>query len=264
MTSELVEEVRGPNGADRVLAILNVLGSYPDGIGLNDLARLMHSPRSSVHRALERPASRRAHRAGPRQPLPPGIRPAQAGLLLLRGARRGGPDAPDPRGAGEPSSARRPTTRSSTARRSSTWPRSSRPRRRYQMNSVIGGRNPAYCTGVGKALLAYELTSRVAVAEYATTHGPLRQLHRPHHHRRRRACDAEFDPIRARRLRAGPRGARGGHQLPRDPALPHLEAVPDGAISITAVAQRFPLARLEASIDRARDMIREHLGEVMA
>ena len=47
-----LDEVKGLNGADRVLATLNLLGGYPGGIGLNDLARLMNSPRSSVHRAL--------------------------------------------------------------------------------------------------------------------------------------------------------------------------------------------------------------------
>ena len=40
------------HGADRVLAILNVMGSFPDGISLNELARLMNSPQASVHRAL--------------------------------------------------------------------------------------------------------------------------------------------------------------------------------------------------------------------
>ena len=39
--------------------------------------------------------------------------------------------------------------------------------------------------------------------------------------------------------------------------------MPDGAVSITAVSQRIPLEQLESSVDRARDMIREHLGEVL-
>jgi hypothetical protein len=40
--------------------------------------------------------------------------------------------------------------------------------------------------------------------------------------------------------------------------------VPDGAVSVTAVAQRFPLRKLEASVDQARKVIRERLGDVMA
>ena len=51
-TASDLAEVKALNGADRVLAILNILGSYPDGIGLNELARIMNSPRSSIHRAL--------------------------------------------------------------------------------------------------------------------------------------------------------------------------------------------------------------------
>jgi DNA-binding transcriptional ArsR family regulator len=41
-----------PVGADRVLATLRVLGEHPEGIKLNDLARALNSPKSSVHRAL--------------------------------------------------------------------------------------------------------------------------------------------------------------------------------------------------------------------
>ncbi|MEO8908422.1 MAG: IclR family transcriptional regulator [Microbacteriaceae bacterium] len=42
-----------------------------------------------------------------------------------------------------------------------------------RLTSVIGGRNPAYCTGVGKALLANELPDRAAVAAWVARHGPL-------------------------------------------------------------------------------------------
>src|SRR5690625_5517434 len=39
-------------GSDRVLAVLVELSRHPAGIGLEDLARIVDSPKSSVHRAL--------------------------------------------------------------------------------------------------------------------------------------------------------------------------------------------------------------------
>lgn len=44
-----------------------------------------------------------------------------------------------------------------------------------RITSVIGGRNPAHATGVGKALLAHELPDDAAVRRWVTTHGPLPQ-----------------------------------------------------------------------------------------
>ena len=40
------------------------------------------------------------------------------------------------------------------------------------------------------------------------------------------------------------------------------ESRPDGAISVTAIAQRVPLERLVAAVDEARSIIRDKLGEV--
>ncbi len=262
VTSELVEEVRGPNGADRVLAILNVLGSYPDGIGLNDLARLMHSPRSSVHRALS--ALRRAelieqdrdsrYRLG-------------YGLLKLAFSYY---EELDEVGRMRPILAALATEFGETThyailnRQEVVYlAKVQPPQSRYQMNSAIGGRNPAYCTGVGKALVAYELTSRAAVADYAATHGPLAAF-TAHTITDVDALDAEFARVRADGYALDREEHEEGINCLAIPLFLTSTSVPDGAISITAVAQRFPLARLEASIDRAREMIREHLGEVMA
>ena len=258
-----VDEIKGPNGADRVLAILNLLGSFPEGIGLNELARLMHSPRSSVHRALG--ALRRAdlieqdrdsrYRLG-------------YGLLKLAFSYY---EALDEVGRLRPVLAALATEFGETTHYAildqrevvylaKVQPSSSR----YQMTSVIGGRNPAYCTGVGKAMLAYVLTSRGQVQEFVARHQPAMVAHTAHTITTAAALHEELTAIR-----------RDGYALDREEnevginclALPLFmtsTTVPDGAISITAVAQRFPLDRLEASIDAARTMIREHLGEVIA
>jgi IclR family transcriptional regulator, acetate operon repressor len=82
------------------------------------------------------------------------------------------------------------------------------PALRIQMSAAIGGRNPAYCTGLGKALLAELLTNEQAVADYVDKHGPLvrrtpnlitdtAELHRELELSRRRGYaldDQESDP----------------------------------------------------------------------
>jgi IclR family acetate operon transcriptional repressor len=251
------------NGADRVLAILNALGSFPDGIGLNDLARLVNSPRSSVHRALG--ALRRAdlieQDRDSRYRLGYGLlklafsyyeeldevsrlRPVLSALASEFGE----------------------TThyaildRAEVVYLAKVQPSSSR----YQMTSVIGGRNPAYCTGVGKALLAYALTTQDQVEEFVGRHESPLVEHTANTITTAEDLYKELESIR-----------REGYALDREenelginclaiPLFLTSKSVPDGAISITAVAQRFPLERLEASIDMARAMIRDHLGEVMA
>jgi IclR family transcriptional regulator, acetate operon repressor len=42
-----------------------------------------------------------------------------------------------------------------------------------RITSVVGGRNPAHATGVGKALLVQELPDDAAVRRWVTEHGPL-------------------------------------------------------------------------------------------
>jgi IclR family transcriptional regulator, acetate operon repressor len=261
MTSDVVEaQVRGPNGADRVLAILNVLGSFPDGIGLNDLARLMHSPRSSVHRALS--ALRRAelieqdrdsrYRLG-------------YGLLKLAFSYY---EELDEVGRMRPILAALATEFGETthyailSRQEVVYlAKVQPPQSRYQMTSAIGGRNPAYCTGVGKAILAYELTDDEAVAAFVDSHGPLVSF-TANTITSGAELSAELATVRANGFALDREEHEEGINCLAIPLFLTSSTVPDGAISITAVAQRFPLARLEASIDRAREMIREHLGEV--
>jgi IclR family acetate operon transcriptional repressor len=44
---------------------------------------------------------------------------------------------------------------------------------RVRLTSVVGGRNPAHATGVGKALLAEQLPDAAAVRRWVAEHGPL-------------------------------------------------------------------------------------------
>lgn len=133
---------------------------------------------------------------------------------------------------------------------------------RYQLTSSVGGRNPAYRTGVGKALLAHALPDRAAVLEYVNAHGPLVAT-TPHTIKTGQALHDELSLIR-----------EVGYALDREEnemgivclALPVwlTSAVrPDGAISITSVSHRTTAEQLADSVDHIRDLVRQHLGEVL-
>ncbi|MHB1087267.1 MAG: IclR family transcriptional regulator [Acidimicrobiales bacterium] len=262
-SSEQSDVAASLHGADRVLAILNLLGSFPEGIGLNDLARIMNSPRSSVHRALS--ALRRAdlieqdrdsrYRLG-------------YGLLRLAFSYY---EELDEIGRLRPVLAALAAEFGETSHYAILdgqevvyLAKVQPPQSRYQMTSVIGGRNPAYCTGVGKSLLAYELTSLDQVASYVATHEPPMIQYTENTMTSARALHEELSVIRREGYGVDREEHEAGINCLAIPLFLTSKSVPDGAISITAVAQRFPLNRLESSIDRAREMIREHLGEVMA
>lgn len=273
MTTEIVsietagdgeaEATTSLHGADRVLAILNLLGSFPEGIGLNDLARIMNSPRSSVHRALS--ALRRAdlieqdrdsrYRLG-------------YGLLRLAFSYY---EELDEVGRLRPVLAALAAEFGETSHYAILdglevvyLAKVQPPQSRYQMTSVIGGRNPAYCTGVGKSLLAYELTTLEQVSAYVARHEPPLIQFTPNTLTTPETLHQELANIRTEGYGVDREEHEAGINCLAIPLFLTSKSVPDGAISITAVAQRFPLDRLESSIDRARDMIREHLGEVMA
>lgn len=250
-----------PTGADRVLATLRLLGGYRDGAGLSELARQLNSPKSSVHRALA--ALRRAgfveQDGEERYRLTydfvrlvftyyegidsvARIRPLLDDLANLFGetchyAILQSPDiiylakvqAVDAR---------------------------------YQLTSSVGGRNPAYRTGVGKALLAHALPDRAAVLEYVGAYGPLVAT-TPHTIKTAQALHEELSRIR-----------EVGYALDREEnelgivclALPlwlTSDRRPDGAISITSVGYRTTSEQLVDSVDHIRELVGQHLGEVL-
>jgi DNA-binding IclR family transcriptional regulator len=254
---------KGLNGSDRVLAVLNLLGSFPDGIGLNELARSLNSPRSSVHRALS--ALRRANLIeqdrDSRYRLGYGllklafsyyeeldevgrIRPVLSALAQKFGE----------------------TTHYAILDEVEVMylAKVQPARSRYQMSSVIGGRNPAYCTGVGKSLLAYRLKSREAVDAYVEELGTSMLQHTGHTLTSTDALHREFEQIREDGYAIDREEHESGINCLAIPLFLTSRMVPDGAVSVTAVAQRFPLRKLEASVDQARKVIRERLGDVMA
>ncbi len=251
----------GLKGADRVLAVLKALGSFPYGVGLIELAELLDSPKSSIHRALG--ALRRAefveqdgdgrYRLNYRflklafsyyseldDTLR--IRPVLAELASHFGetthyAVRDGAEV---------------------VYLAKVQPADSR----FQMTSVIGGRNPAHCTGVGKTLLAYSLTDLAAVERFVEQFGPL-ERRTPNTHVDAVSLDAEFASIREHGYGFDREENEVGINCMALALFLTSSSVPDGAVSITALAQRLPAAELGERVDEAKKIIRENLGDVV-
>jgi IclR family transcriptional regulator, acetate operon repressor len=250
-----------PTGADRVLATLKVLAGRPEGAGLHDLARQLASPKSSVHRALA--TLRRAglvdqDRSGrywvgwellhlafdyyERLDNVNRIRPALVALSERFGE----------------------TVHYATLEGAEViyQAKVQPPTSLFHMSSSVGGRNPAHCTGVGKAILAFELNDRAAVGRFVAEHGPLVAP----------TAHTIVDPEALHKELAATR--RRGYGLDREereldvvclgvPVFFASTTVPAGAISIAVVAHRTPLHELQNRAEEIREIIRRELGDVL-
>jgi len=130
-----------------------------------------------------------------------------------------------------------------------------------KLTSRIGGRNPAHSTGIGKVLLAHALADAEAVSAYVSRHGPLvrrteHTLTAPHE------LADDFALTRER-----------GYALDREESEPGVNCIafplfldsptrPTGAVSVSAVALRTGIERLEGAATGIRTIIEERFGPV--
>jgi IclR family transcriptional regulator, acetate operon repressor len=253
--------VKDLTGADRVLAALRILASRPQGAGLNELAKVLSSPKSSVHRALGA-----LRRAGLVEQDNSGRYWLGWDLLHLAFSYYDRLDDV---------SRIRPTMtalaehfgetvhyatldRAEIVYRAKVQPLGAK----FQMTSVVGGRNPAHCTGLGKALLAYTLLDRRAVQSFLAANGPL--VRRTEHSLVSAGeLSRDFALIRARGYGVDREESEYGIVCLAVPLFLASPSLPAGAISITAVAQRLPVEKLEASVGEVQDIIRQELGAVL-
>jgi IclR family transcriptional regulator, acetate operon repressor len=249
------------NGADRVLATLCLLGSFPDGIGLNDLAVKLNSPKSSIHRALG--ALRRAglveqDREG-RYRLGYGfLKLAFSYYEELDEISRIRPVLTDLAERFGETAHYAVLDGSEVVYLAKVQPAEAR----FQMTSVIGGRNPAHCTGVGKTLLAYSLPDAAAVGEFVSRFGPL-ERRTEHTIVTAGGLHRNLAQIRAQGYGTDREESEPGINCLAFPLFLTSSSRPDGAISVTAIAQRLPLERLIAGVDDARAIVRKKLGDVI-
>jgi DNA-binding IclR family transcriptional regulator len=232
--------------------VLKELARHPDGTGLEQLTRAIGSPKPTVHRALQ--SLRRAGLAD--QDTRGHYVLGDEFLRMAYAHSEARPEQARVRPVLESLAARFGETAhyavldgSEVVYRAKVDP----PTGAVRLTSTIGGRNPAHSTGVGKLLLAQRLSTRVAVAEWADRVGlPRRTSHtlctvdELHH---------DLESIRKRGYATDDQENETGINCLALPVYLTSPATPSGAVSISAVAYRTPLAVLVDAVDEVRELL---------
>jgi DNA-binding IclR family transcriptional regulator len=236
-------------GSDRVLAVLAELARHPAGVALDDLARILGSPKSSIHRALG--ALRRAELAAQ-----DGRGHYLLGDEFLRMAFAHHEARPDHMRIApvlEALAARYGETAhyavldgDEVVYRAKVDPAAGA----VKLTSVVGGRNPAHATAVGKLLLAYALPDDQAVHDWVGG----RVLARP---TERTIVDAgllaaELGRIRRLGYAVDDRENEEPVNCVAVPVSLGTSTAPSGAVSVSGLAYRTPLRSLVEDIDAIR------------
>lgn len=241
-------------GSDRVLAVLTELAQHPDGIALDDLSRMVRSPKSTTHRALA--ALRRAGFAS---------RNARGhyvlGDKLIRLAFAHYEARPD--------HLRMQTTLQalvdefhetvhytvldgrSVIYRAKVDPATGA----IRLTSVIGGSNPAHLTAAGKLLLSYRLPDESAVRRWVDEE----PLEGRTDNSKVSASELHEELARTRERGYGVDDQENevGVNCLAVPVFLGSPAMPTGAVSISAVAYRTPLTALIEAVPRIRSVMEE-------
>lgn len=252
-------EIRG--GTERTLFTLKELARHPEGATLDTLARAIGAPKSSVHRAL-------AALVKTGFALRPEPGRYALGTEFVRLAFAHQEARPQARLA-EPCLNELVDTFGETAHYAEldgnaivVYLAKVTPRTNHvQMTSTVGGRNPAYCTGVGKALLASRLATAEDVPAFLASLGPFEP----------RTPKTLCDP---NRLAADLRATQGrGYALDDEeselginciafPVYITSSTIASGAISVAALRHRVAVDELEREAESIREIIHRHLGPV--
>jgi IclR family acetate operon transcriptional repressor len=246
-------------GSDRVLAVLVELAKFPEGVSLDEMAKVVASPKPTVHRALA--ALCRAGLAGK-----DGRGRYLLGDEFLRMAFAHHEARPDHLRV-------QPILDRLTARfgETSHYAVLDGPSIVYRakvdptvgamrLTSTVGGRNPAHATAVGKMLLAIQLPDLPSVVEWVGD----RRLEQPTPRTASTPTELHVQLEQVRRL---------GYSVDdqeNEPgvnciALPvHLSSPsePSGAISVSALAYRTPLSALIDDLPAIRSIIDGHVEEL--
>lgn len=239
-------------GSDRVLAVLKELARFPDGVGLDELTRVIGSPKPTVHRALG--ALRRAgladQDAGSRYVL------GDEFLRMAFAHHEARPEHVRVRPVLEALAHRFGETAHyavldgrEVVYRAKVDP----PTGAVRLTSTIGGRNPAHSTAVGKVLLARELTTREEVRAWVGDVPLERRTPRT------LCTEADLHTALGAAVAQGyacedQENEAGVHCL----ALPVFltsPTAPSGAVSISALAYRTPLTTLVDALDEIRALL---------
>ncbi|WP_328744105.1 IclR family transcriptional regulator [Streptomyces sp. NBC_00285] len=239
-------------GSDRVLAVLKELARHPDGVGLDEVTRAIGSPKPTVHRALG--ALRRAGLAD--QDASSRYVLGDEFLRMAFAHHEARPDHVRVRPALQALAHRFGETAHyavldgrEVVYRAKVDP----PSGAVKLTSTIGGRNPAHATAVGKLLLARELTSLEDVETWVGSFPLERRTDRTlctaaELHRalgtaieRGYACDDQENETGVNCLAL--------------PVYLTSPTTPSGAVSVSALAYRTPLADLVNAFTEIRALL---------
>jgi IclR family acetate operon transcriptional repressor len=228
-------------GSDRVLAVLAEVARHPAGVGLDELARALGSPKPTVHRALM--ALRRAGFAAQSA-----RGTYQLGDEFIRLAFVNHEARPDHLRV-QPILEQLAERHGETAHYAVLDGRSVVYRAKVdplagaaRLTSVVGGRNPAHSTAVGKLLLAYLLLDLAAVEDWIGSAQLDRRTDRTS--TTAAALNAEFAAIRQQGYSIDDQENEPGINCLALPVFLSSPTVPSGAISISALTYRTPLSKL--------------------
>ncbi|WP_330293010.1 IclR family transcriptional regulator [Streptomyces sp. NBC_00576] len=253
------EEVAGGDGdaarlvgSDRVLAVLKELARYPDGVGLEELTRVIGSPKPTVHRALV--ALRRAGLADQ------GARGRYVlGDEFLRMAFAHHEERPEHVRV-------RPVLEALADRFGETAhyavlegrevvyrAKVDPPTGAVRLTSTVGGRNPAHATGVGKALLAHQLATVGEVEAWIGNSPLVRRTPRT-------LCTAsdlhrDLRAVREQGYAVDDQENEPGVNCLSLPVYATSPTAPSGAVSVSALTYRTPLRTLVDAVDEIRTLL---------
>ncbi|MDP9864476.1 MULTISPECIES: IclR family transcriptional regulator [Streptosporangium] len=250
-------EAQSPVGSvDRALLILQEIGRHSRGMTLDELATRLGLPKSSLHRLL----GALKHRGFAAQPEPSG--PYFLGSEMLATAFRFH-ETMDLRAIVRPLLLRLSEEFAETVHMATldggevVYLDKVEAVRSITMTSVVGGRNAAHCTGVGKALLAWTYPTDEAVKAWAERYGPLAAPSRNTITSPAKLA-AHLAQIRER-----------GYALDLEENEPGVRCVaapvfmgkptPVAAVSVTALKDRMPPARMEEVGAALRQAVAEQL-----
>lgn len=251
----MTETEQGPVGAERVLRVLMELAREPEGLTLDETTRRMGASKPTVHRAL---AS--LTRVGLAKRLERGRYVLGDEFLRLAFQHQ---DRREDSARLEPllealTTEFGETTHYAVLDGDEVVYRAKRDplEGAVRLTSTVGGRNPAYRTGVGKVLLAWSLGSTKAATAWARSHGlPPRTpttITDP-----ARFAEA-LDEARERGFAVDDQENEPGVNCLALPVFLGSATMPSGALSISALSFRTPLADLTAAVERIHDIADAH------
>ncbi|MFI6791419.1 IclR family transcriptional regulator [Nonomuraea sp. NPDC050383] len=250
-------EAQSPVGSvDRALLILQEIGKRSRGVTLDELATRLALPKSSLHRLL----GALKHRGFAAQPEPSG--PYFLGTELLATAFRYY-ESMDLRTLVRPLLLRLREEFDETVHMAVldggeiVYLDKVEAVRSITMSSVVGGRNAAHCTGVGKALLAWTYPTDEAVKAWAEKYGPLGVRTRNTITAPAKLA-AHLEQVRDRGYALDLEENEPGVRCVAAPIFLG-RTVPVAAVSVTAIKDRMSPARLEEVGAGLRRAISEQL-----